>query len=62
MGQMLITCSLAKTCIIFIDGNKTNYGKINEIKISKKEPAFLALGFLSRLIGAVVESVAIIGL
>lgn len=62
LGQLLITCSIANISIINIYKTNTTRRNIKKIKPTKEELITLIVGFILMLIGAIIESVAIINL
>ncbi|MGG6313564.1 hypothetical protein [Paenibacillus macerans] len=59
MGQLLITCSVARIAIILTSGKDTVTRKFSAIRLGKPEKMAFASGFVLMLIGAIVESFAI---
>lgn len=59
MGQMLITCALARIAIIRSNGKQTTTRKFKEIHLTRSEKLVLLLGFVMMLTGAIIESIAI---
>ncbi|BCJ93183.1 hypothetical protein acsn021_07520 [Anaerocolumna cellulosilytica] len=59
IGQLLITCALARIAIVLTSGKETKTRKIQEINLTKAEKFTLTSGFILMLVGAVIESVAI---
>lgn len=59
LGQLLITCALARIATILTSGKNTVTRKIRDIRLSRAEVIVLALGFALMFVGAVVESLAI---
>ena len=60
-GQLLITSALATKYLIMTQGKKTTTRKITDIEMKKSEVFVLICGFLLMLVGAFVESNAIVG-
>jgi len=61
MGQLLIACSTAHIAVILSCNKNTVTKKIRDIHLSRSEKVVFISGILLMLIGAVVESIAIIG-
>lgn len=59
MGQLLITCSVARIAVVLTSGKNTITRKLSDIRLSMPEKRGLAFGLVLMLIGAVVESLAI---
>jgi hypothetical protein len=59
-GQIIIVCALADIAIIKTKGKEAIYSKLKDIKISKKEIAVALLGISFMILGAMIESFAII--
>lgn len=60
-GQLLITCSVSNKYLVMTYKNKTTTRKIRDVKWKKSEIICLIIGILFMLIGAFVESNAILG-
>ncbi len=60
VGQMLITCALAHIAVVLTSGKKTVTRMFHQIHLSKEEKVVLVIGFLCMLIGAGIESNAIL--
>ncbi len=60
-GQLLITCALSNKYLIMTYKSKTTTRNIKEVKWAKSEIICLFLGVLLMLIGAFIESNAILG-
>jgi hypothetical protein len=61
-GQLFILCATAKISLIITDGKETTTKNWKTIKLSKKEIIVFSIGLLLMLIGAFIESNAIINL
>lgn len=59
MGQLLITCAVAKIAVVKSCGKQTIKSSFKEIKLEKLEKIILQIGIILMLIGAIIESVAI---
>lgn len=59
-GQLLTVCATAKAAIVVIDGKSTFSKKLRDIRLKKEEIFTFILGIAFLLIGALVESCAII--
>lgn len=60
-GQLLITCSVSNKYLVMTYKNKTTTRKTRDVKWKKSEIVCLIIGILLMLIGAFVESNAILG-
>ncbi len=59
MGQLLITCAVAKIAVVKSCGKQTIKSSFKEIKLEKLEKIILLIGIILMLIGAIIESIAI---
>lgn len=59
VGQLLITCSVARIAVVLTSGKNTVTRKFSAIRLEKPEIMAFASGFVLMLIGAIVESLAI---
>lgn len=60
IGQLLISCSFAKTPLIITDEKNTTVKKISDLSMPPKEICTAVLGILLMFIGAIIESRAIL--
>ncbi|MDD4187597.1 MAG: hypothetical protein PHX04_02390 [Bacilli bacterium] len=60
IGQLFITCSISNIGLVLTTGKNTIIKKIKNIKLSKVEIIFIILGFVFMIIGAIIESIAIL--
>ncbi|MGE5591059.1 MAG: hypothetical protein ACM3ZA_10660 [Bacillota bacterium] len=60
IGQLLILCATAKTPLVIMDRNETTTRSWRSIRLTQQEVLALAVGLLSILTGASVESYGII--
>ena len=61
-GQLFILCATAKISLVLIDGKETITRNWKSIKISKQEAITIGVGLILMLIGAYIESYAIINI
>lgn len=61
LGQMSIACALARIATVRTSGSATATRRLRDIRLAVPERIALAAGFLLMLIGAGVESAAILG-
>lgn len=59
MGQLFITCAVAHIATILTSGKNTVTRKMRDIHLTRAEKIILTIGFVSMLVGAVIESIAI---
>ena len=59
-GQLLITSALATKYLVMTEGKNTTTRRITELQIEKTEIIILVCGFLLMLLGALIESNAIV--
>jgi len=59
MGQLFITCSLARIGIVLTNGKNTYTKKIKEVYFNKQEIAAFVIGIILMMIAAIIESGAI---
>lgn len=62
LGQLFITCAIAHIGLVLTNGKKTITLKIGDIKLTKYEIVFIILGLSFMVIGALIESIAIINI
>ena len=62
IGQLFIVCATVKISLIITDGKETTIKNWKTIKLSKQEVTFIILGLILMLMGAFIESYAIIHL
>jgi len=58
-GQLFTVCATAKAAIVVMDGKSTVSKKLHEIRLEKVEVFTLIFGIVLLLIGAFIESNAI---
>ena len=61
-GQLFILCATTKISLIICDGKETIKKNWRTIKLSKQEIIVIGIGLTLMLIGALIESYAIINL
>ncbi|MBU3181182.1 hypothetical protein [Clostridium psychrophilum] len=61
-GQLLILCATVNISLIITDGKKTTTKSWKTIKLSKQEIIVFSIGLVLMLLGALIESYAIINL
>ncbi|MEN6461468.1 MAG: hypothetical protein ABFC94_08890 [Syntrophomonas sp.] len=59
-GQLFILCATAKISLIITDGKRTTKKNWKTIKFSKQELIIFGIGLMFMLLGAIIESYAII--
>jgi len=59
IGQLFITCSLARIGIVLTNGKNTYTKKIKEVYFNKQEIAAFVIGIILMMIAAIIESGAI---
>ncbi len=59
-GQLIITCSVSNKYLVMTYKNKTTTRKMKDVKWNKTEIICLIIGILFMLIGAFIESNAIL--
>lgn len=62
IGQLFIVCATVKISLIITDGKETTTKSWKTIKLSRQEITIISLGLILMLIGAFIESYAIIHL
>lgn len=61
-GQLFILCATAKISLVITDGKETTKKNWKIIKLSKQEIIIFGIGLIFMLLGAIVESYAIINI
>lgn len=61
MGQLAITCAVAQSALIRTNGHTTEMRRLQSIQLSHQEKVVVLIGVGLMIIGAIVESGAILG-